>query len=222
MHPLRRLSGFLVFSLVIYGLLVYPWPGVMDGYRWYFCAGANALLGSVGGAKISFKPIAAADHAKDTNVVIQIPRPPYARGQLELKCTYTGYRPTAFMIALVLATPLAWRRRLRALLWCLLWVQVFIAFRVDLRLLDAVSNADALAVFTPGPFWKGLLSGLNLVFFTAPASDYTVPAFIWLLVCFRRGDLQRVLGEQPEKELARRTPASTGSPRRSRHTVERR
>jgi len=206
MHPLRRVSGFLFLSLFVYGLLVVPWPGVMDTYRMnayraYFCGGANAIFGTLGGAAISFKPITAPDHAKDTTVTMQPRRGP--RGQFDMKSLYTGYRPTAFMIALVLATPIAWKRRLRALLWCLLWVHVFIAIRLDIRLLDALSNADALAVFTFSPFWKNLLTALRLIFFGAPATDYTVPAFIWLLVCFRRGDLQRILGEQPTKSRVR-------------------
>ncbi len=199
MFPLKRISGFFVLCLVFYALLMAPWPGVMDGYRAFFRAGGDLVFGRFGAAgSVSFKPIPAGDHAKDTTLVLTKHRV----GSLErdIKSVYVGYRPTAFVIALVLATPLPWRRRVWALLWCLILVNVFVAFRVGIVLLNDFTNPNPLALFTLGRTWKMLLRGLVLLFYRAPEMHYIVPAFIWLVVTFRRGDMSRLLARQPRRE----------------------
>ena len=39
MLPLKRISGVFLRCMIYYGLLIAPWPGVMDGYRAFFRAG---------------------------------------------------------------------------------------------------------------------------------------------------------------------------------------
>lgn len=205
MFPLKRISGFFVLCLVFYALLMAPWPGMMDGYRAFFRAGGNLVFGRFGAAgSVSFKQIPAGDHAKDTTLVLRKRR--VGKLERDIKSVYVGYRPTAFVIALALATPVPWRRRLWALLWCLILVNVFIAFRVGLVLLDDFSNNNPLALFSLGRAWKISLKALVLLFYRAPEMHYIVPAFIWLLVTFRRGDLSRLLTPRPRGKGAATTP----------------
>ncbi len=201
MLPLKRISGVALRCMVYYGLLVAPWPGVMDGYRAFFRAGGNFLFHSFGSAgSVSFEAIPSHDHAKDTTLVLTKQTvtpsgPRTVRGEMDIKCVYIGYRPTAFLVALVLAAPVPWPRRLWALMWGLVLVNAFVAFRVTLQLLDAFSGPNLLALFSLGRSWKITLKILVLIFFRAPEMHYIVPAFIWIMVTFRRGDLRRLYAE---------------------------
>ena len=199
MSPLKRLSFFFIGCSLVYALLVVPWPGLLDAYRACFRAGGNVLFHSVGSAgSVLFKPIPSGDHARDTTLVLIKRRPHYARGELDIKSVYTGYRPTAFLIALVIATPIPWSRRWRALVWGLVWVNVFVALRVWLRLLDTFSDGNVLALYTFSPFWKSLLQALVKIIVEQPETHYMAPAFIWILVVFRRGEWKRAFGLEPQ------------------------
>jgi len=188
MFPLRPIAGFFVRCALIYLLLVAPLPGLKDGYRAVFRWAGNAIFYSFGGdGSVYFEPLSRADHVRDTRLRL-VNRRTGNSGSMDFKCVYTGYRPTAFLIALVLATPIPWSRRGWALIWGLLGVSLFVAVRVWLRLLDAFSNGDVLALYTFSSFAKAALGNLIKVLVRSPEMSYIIPAFIWILVAFRRGD----------------------------------
>ena len=200
MSPLKRLSLFFIGCSLVYALLIVPWPGLLDAYRACFRAGGNVLFHSVGGSagSVLFKPIPSGDHARDTTLVLIKRRPYDARAELDIKSVYTGYRPTAFLIALVIATPIPWSRRWRALVWGLVWISAFVAFRMWLRLLDVFSDGNALAIYSFSPLWKSLLQTLVKIIVEQPETHYMAPAFIWILVAFRGGEWKRAFGLQPQ------------------------
>jgi hypothetical protein len=194
-----------VACLAVYALLLAPWPGLMDGYRYLFRTGGNLLFQRFGGnASVSFQPLSSADHTKDTTLVLTKHRP-YMRGEMDIKSVYVGYRPTAFLVALVLATPIPWSRRWRALALGLVLVNVFVALRLTLHILDGFSENSPLALFHPSPFWKGMLKVCLKIVVLTPAVHYIGPAFIWLLVTFRRGDLADVLAGRKQPAKVRRS-----------------
>jgi len=204
MFPAKRLSGFFLRCVLYYALLVVPWPGLMDGYRVFFRAGGNLLFKSFGdGGSVFFEPLSSLDHAQDTRLVLRKTKPVSVSGKMDITSVYVGYRPTIFLIALVLAAPVPWSRRLWALLGGLVLVNAFVAFRVWLQLVNAYSDPNALALYSLGPFWKGMLRAAVLVLFRAPAAHYVVPMFIWMLVTFRRGDLQRMFARQKKTANAK-------------------
>ena len=107
-----------------------------------------------------------------------------------------GYKPTITLVALVLATPVAWRRRGIALAVGLVLVQGFILFRVGLKLMEQLAD-PALGHFVPSSFWRSVLDQLMATFVNAPASYYIVPTFVWIIVCLRPKDLARILPSPP-------------------------
>ncbi len=209
MFPLRRISGFFIRCLLIYALLLlvpWQWPGVLDGYRAIFAAGGNTLFHWFGpSGSVSFEPMSSPDHAKDMSIRLTKLRPRRISGTMEIKSVYAGYRPTAFLISLVLATPIPWKRRWQALVWGLVLVNAFVAFRLGLKLSDVFSHrGHPLAIFSLGRYAKTGLHMLVLLFYHAPEMHYIVPAFIWLLVTFRRDDLRGLLSRgADEKEASR-------------------
>lgn len=213
MLPLKRISWFFVCSVVVYAMLVSPWHGLQDAYQTYFQAGGNVLFGTIGehGAA-KFAPLTSKRGSTDTLVTLRKRRSPY-KGNLNISTVQVGYRPTVFLIALALATPIPWSRRWKALAVGLLVVQTFIAFRVWLFLVDQLSNENLIAVYSLPAWVKSILRGVSLVLFRSPAMHYIGPLFIWLAVTFRRGDFETLMGRTPADQPAE--PASRRSKRRS-------
>ena len=196
MRSVKRISEFLFWCLVTYGLLLLPWHGLMDAYRAGFRAVGNVLFHSVGdGGSVYFEKLSDADRVRDTTLRLTN-RTNGTRGSMDIRAAYLAYRPTAFLVALVLATPTPWSRRGWALLWGLVGVGVFVAFRIWLQVFDALSNGDALSVYVLGPFGKGVLAAMLKVVVHASTMSYLAPACIWVLVALRRGDWAAITAEK--------------------------
>lgn len=213
MLPLKRISWFFVCSVFVYALLVAPWHGLQDAYRTCFRAGGNLLFGTIGEhGSAKFAPLTSKRGTADTLVTLRKRGSRYGTG-LNMSSAQVGYRPTVFLIALALATPIPWSRRWKALVLGLLAVQGFIAFRVWLFLADLLSNENDMAIYSLVPWMKSILSGVSLVLFRSPAMHYIGPLFIWLGVTFRRGDFETLMGRAPVDRPVK--PASRRSKRRS-------
>ncbi len=192
-----RTSGFFVRCLVYYGILTLSWDGLPNAYRHGFCAVANGVFyrfGSAGTA--SFQVRTESDHTTDVTARVVAARGSNPKASVDLPMVYLGFRPTAFILSLVLATPLPWPRRLWALFGCLIGVSLFVLFRVWLQLFEVLANPDGMAAYSLGPFWFGVLNKLVKVFIMAPEFHYFAPAAIWAAVTFRRGDWDIVLGKR--------------------------
>jgi len=135
MPPLKRLAGFFARLLLLYGVFIVAWPVVRPGYVMFFRAGGNFLLGSFGSmGQVRFKPNPGDDPDYDTQVVLTN-LANRARRTTESDSRFLGYMPVAALVALILATPITWRRRGLALLWGLPLVHGFVVLRVALLLL---------------------------------------------------------------------------------------
>lgn len=213
MLPLKRISWFFGCSVFVYALLVAPWHGAQDVYHACFVAGGNFFFDTIGEhGSTKFKTATSKRSGGDTLVTVRKNQQPYAEMELNISCVQVGYRPTAFLIALALATPIPWSRRWKALLLGLLVVQLFIAFRVWLFLVDLLSNENIMAMYSLSPWVKSVLRGVALVLFRSPAMHYIGPLFIWLAVTFRRGDFEMILGRVSAEEAVK--PASRRPRRR--------
>ena len=190
-------------ALAIYTVLMAPWPGFERGYAYAFRAGGNAVFARFwfwGDGVVRFKdltslkagdlapgtPAIRAVGTKDTLMELRSRAAPGSIGYLRTSSRYIGYSPTVLVIALILATPIPWSRRLRAATWGLLLVHGFIALRVSLTLAANGFGADkGYALFHPGPFLRGVLSRAELILSDDPTVTFMVPVFIWFLVAFR-------------------------------------
>ena len=201
--------GFACFTLLYLGLLLAPWPGRMAAYSTVFQAEGNLLCKPFGKqCRLRFIPPppgapAQACQAEFTNRKVN------ASGTLPLNTHQHGYAPTAVVVALVLATPIPWRRRWRALLWGVLAVQGFVALRVSLLLLEWISGDNPIACLTLSPFWAQVLNQALAVLVKAPPSVYVVPLFIWIVVTLRRADFERWLGPQLKPQPVKTKPTNT-------------
>jgi len=222
MSPRNNILAFAGLSTLYFCLLTIPWPGpwagpapyCMDAYRWVFRAAGNALFLRTGdGGSVKFSPMSRALHEPDTGLRITNRRT-QAGGSGEIKAIYTGYRPTAFLAALILATPIPWRRRGLSLLCGLLLVSIFVAVRIWVRLAVMMSNNDPIRAYEFTGWFKGFLGALNAVLVRSPAVGYIVPALIWIVVTLRREDWAR-FGIRLGGDAVPSQPEPTAPPKRA-------
>lgn len=186
MVPPRVILRSFGLFLLIYGLLIVPWPGVKSAYAMGVRATGRVLLSNFGGlGTVEFQRVEGAEPA-DPDIVMHLrDRENTTINQVSSNSRHLGYLPTVTLIALILATPAPWPRRRRALYWGLLLVTGFVFLRLALLLLDGFSEAHPF--FIARPYWRAViwrastLVSLSSVWFMAPI-------VIWSLVSFRTAD----------------------------------
>lgn len=190
----RHIVAFLGKSLFLYGLLLLAWPIVGDAYAAYLRAGGNLLFGTWGTrGRVEFRAPSEPDGKWDmVSVVTNLERG--KSGLRSHSSNLLGYLPTATLAALVLASPMPRARRIRALIWGLLWVNLFVAFRMGLGILADFCSNDACALYVVRPWTRWILDLAVFVFLFAPAAYFVAPVCIWILVTFRRTDWDALFG----------------------------
>ena len=209
----KPIVGFFLRFMVLFVVLTAPWPGFSQAYAPVYRAVGNTLFGRIGyGGDVHLRSSGGQDPHRDTDFVLKNMNngAEYVFGGTSLK----GYRPTAFLCCLILATPMRWSRRWRALLWGLAIVSVYVALRTALFLLFAFSEGNhlvqnmngggSLAIFSIGPFGRMVLDYLYRVFVESFAGWLFAPLPIWALVCFWRSDrwTKSTAERPPRKEAA--------------------
>jgi len=184
---------FLGRFALAYGLLIAPWPGFNEIYGRYFRALGELVFAQETGLRLlHFEAVPEASrHGLDTRIVLanreQLDRTGSGPVRyLELDTRGVGWVPTALILALVLATPLSWRRRGWALLWGLLAVHGLILFSVTTYIW---SSSTELSLVMLAPFWRHTVEGLEETLITQMGAGFVAPVLIWALVTLRKKDL---------------------------------
>ena len=201
MFQSRPISGFFLRLLVLYVLLMVLWPVLAASYGQVYRAVANWIFGSpYPGAEVRVVSYASeGDHPSaenrmwDTKVVL-LNRRSRMGGEMPFNIRYGAYVPTSLLVALVVATPIPWRRRGRALVWGLLLMHVYIALRLAVTILNLLCGDTPVALFALSPFWQCALACFREVFSRSVVTVFIIPVVLWTLVTFRRCDWQRFCG----------------------------
>jgi hypothetical protein len=202
--PAKRLLGFLARFALIAGILVLPWPGVKEGYahvlrqtgqwlagrdnpKWFVLFERNPdphldTLIYLGNRK---------QLAADSTI-------PTAR--IRFTSRYVGYLPTALLAALVLATPLPLKRRMCALGLGLLLMQLFLGLLILIMIFNQCSYFPTMGLIQLGSFQEQVVRSVYDIFVRHLGARMTVPVLVWILICFRRDDLERILGAGMARE----------------------
>jgi len=170
-----------VFFLVVHGEAVYAAVFRACGN------GVYATMGDGGRVRLAKTSGAAGEH--DTQVTLTNMKVRGARGRMEITTRTMGYLPTAFAVALVLATPLPLKRLIPALGLALLLISCFVGFQFYLRLVDVLSQPDPLNVYHLGAFMKAAVRILIKTLSLTPVTGYIAPVFCWIIVVFRGDQL---------------------------------
>ncbi len=193
MFPAKRVWGFVVRLLLFYGLLIAPWPGLRDAYAAFFRACGNQLFSSFGSqGVVRFQPPSKPNTAWDTEVLLKS-RQQGSSWLMGYQSRHSGYLPTVGLIALALASPITWRRRWQVLVWGLIFVNVFIALRVAVSLVYQFRHVG-LYVFRP--LYDRAITVIYEAVSVSILTSCVVPVLIWILVCFRREDLEPFMRQE--------------------------
>ena len=209
----NSLTGFLVRLVILYVILLLPWPGFTEAYVACFCAiGRTAFACDNPQRELTFEtPEPRSPRPRDTRVVIvnRALMAPDGSGpvrNLNFDAWRLGWTPTALLIALILASPVPWRRRWRALVLGLVFVNGVIVATLGVAILN---ESKEVSLLTLTPFWRTVLNGCKMML--TNQISLLAPVLIWILVTFRREDLVRMRNQfarpaSTPKSAARRRP----------------
>ncbi len=216
MLPGRTVLRSFLLAVGIYVLLAVPWPGLRGAYRAAFrsvVSGVFAEFGSEGKVRVeyptekdranpAFRPgledlVVALERRTVTWEDIKQPdgstkRLPVTEGgalRVAIETGRVGYVPTALVIALVLATPMPWSRRLKSLVWAIVFVNLFVVVRVALLLTYSFAQDSPLQQFHLSALTGKVLAFTYEFLFVSPTGTVLVPALIWAIVSFTREDV---------------------------------
>ena len=186
----RPITGFFLKLTLLYGLLLVPWPGLSTAYLGCLRWAGNHLYGSFGSDGLVHLDAAPEGMGRWNTLVMLMNQSSGVRAGL-LYQSRQDYLATALLVTLILATPIPWSRRWKALLWGLLAVHGFVAFRLLIWLIDVFSGDNTLAIFTLSQAAKSVIHVCANALLVAPEATFVVPVPIWILVTIRRGDVKR-------------------------------
>ena len=188
MTPTRSLTGSVVTLVVVFTVLIWPWPGVQRAYTAAYCWVGTALFRDVGqGLTVEVRPLAALEGRMDSEVVIRSLNPP--GGTRAPHNARSGYVAMVELVALVLATPIAWSRRWKALVLGVFLVNLYVTFRLAVVVFEGLLACPVWTVIEVGPTGARIMQAAVDVIAKSPTLSFVVPALIWMLVTFRRSDL---------------------------------
>lgn len=201
MRPARTVLAYFVKVGLVYAVFLLPFRALPDLYGASFRACGNLVFRVFGrSGRIYFEPLPGGSNKYDTRVRLKnVGRG--SSGSLDMASRTMGYLPTAFLVGLILATPLRWSRRGKGLVLGLGLISLFVGLKLYLRFLNVFSDDNVLATYQFGALGKSALTVCLKVFSMSPVTSYIAPVFIWILVMFRQGDVARlhteIYGESP-------------------------
>ena len=157
--------GFLLRFVAIFGLLIVPWPGWNQAYSHYFQSLGQMVFNPSGETRrmVVFAPASGKIPGMDTRLTLENAELADSTGKglveaTELDSRSIGWVPTALTAALVLATPIPWRRRLIALAGGLVLIHLFIFFTLQSWIWN---NSVDLSLLTLSSFGQRVVGELN-------------------------------------------------------------
>lgn len=199
LHLHRPIVRFLLAFAVWYAVLIIPWPGWNEIYGNYFrWLGQTTLGGTHGDRIVRFEKTKEPIRPGLTTTILIANRKqfsPDGRGPiypLQAETRSIGWMPTAFLIALVLATPVPWGRRLVSLTVGLLLVNAYVVFCLGIWIWHSSKKAQLVSF---APLTEAIAGGLEYTLITQLGATFAVPVVIWLLVTFRKGDFDLLWDE---------------------------
>lgn len=189
-NPILRSA---LFFLAIYVLLIIPWPGWNDAFGTLFRSWARPIFGREEPQRVVRFEAYRADPKMPNATRIVIANPQLARPDgnvpallLSLDTRGVCYIPAALLFALILASPLHWKRKIVSFLIGFFLLQCYFAAIIALYI--AAQNSSSPP--TAASHSPGLLEKLNYLTLNQIGLSFTVPVVIWVIVTFRKGDLE--------------------------------
>lgn len=178
----KAVRGFLLRLVLWYTLFLIPGTGIDSAYGAFFRFSGNAFLGSfVGDVSLDFR---AEDSAKGMDTLIVLTEKTKGKKPVEGKkptnSRLMGYLPTAFLVALVLATKAPWSRRRRRLLWGLPLICGVVAVRVSIDIYATLAPSPAFASVSISDSLRPTLSFIHELAAYSPSTGFIAAGIVWI------------------------------------------
>jgi hypothetical protein len=220
--PAKAIARIFVLLGFSYTLLMLPWPGLRPTYARFFRAGNQFVFRSFGrDGVVRFLPTNKAGGVFDCRLFVGNRR---TRTSVGTKVgSAVGYTSAAFLTALLVSTPLPFRRRVGAWLWGMLLIHAAVGLTLFLYITYLFGSNPEIATFSLSEFSQEALAELTRLVLFAPFFSLVVPTFIWVLVTFRSEDLAMIVRGQRNSRSTKsqRRPTERGFFRNTRNHAER-
>ncbi len=193
MQSNRRIIFFLLKALVICLVLAMPLKSFDEAYGKFYRALNSKLLGKIQtGGFVRYSPGKKAylTHVNIWNQKQVKPNGKVDSAKADVNTRYRGYLPTVLLIALVLASPVPWRRRLLALFTGFILVTLLVLFKAWLGIAEICRENQWLDLVHYSGFREWLFELSSRIFFQSTGTVFYFVVAIWVLVTFRKNDLQ--------------------------------
>jgi hypothetical protein len=188
----KGITSSALLLLVSFSLLIIPWPGLPEAYSSVYCAVGTTLFGNAGqGISVSLRAKETPDGRIDTEIHLRSSNPP--GGTFAPHNARSGYVALAELIALVIATPVSWSRRMKALVAGVVLVNLFVLFRLGVVVLEGLVACPVWTIIELGTSGSMVLRATVEVVAKSPTLSFVIPALIWMLVTLRRGDVDTLM-----------------------------
>lgn len=189
---MKSTGFFLLRVFIIYIALLLPWPGLSTAYNAWFRS--LSRIASVGGAWVvrveavpaeEKSPLTTRIHAGNPRVVDSTGK---MMGKvLGLDSWGVGWVPTALVVSLIMATSLPLSRRLMALGWGLLLINLYVVFCLRVHLWNGTAD-----LMSAGDVARSISGALTYTLITQMGAGFAVAVVIWLVVTFRSHDVAEI------------------------------
>jgi len=170
---------FAIRLVVIYVLLVMPWPGVGSGFSALYRSAINSLAWVLGLGDHLHVSVPPDQHPRGDAELATINPATGQRLRIEHGSRDWGYMPLAASLALVLAVPAPWPRRLRAAVFLTVLTLLSVALRIAIA---ALYGLGSVGVINLGEAMRKGIGQVMLAFSATPVNSFVVPIMLWLLV----------------------------------------
>ena len=185
MAAAKAAGGFFVRSLIVFVALLATWPVVGATYANVFRGAGNGIVGFGSDGRIRFTEPADKTAPHDVELALR-DREAQAKRSVAVSSRRHGFMPSAFLFALIVATPVSWSRRARAAAWAFVAIHAYIAVKIALM-------PSAYAISAASGDGSGVLAGFFWVVSGSSAGWTMVPLAIWALTTLRKSDLATIL-----------------------------
>ncbi len=187
------IAGFMFRLVLVYALLMVPWRGFTENYVDTTQGVIRAIFGADDARhNVTVEPLPGDPaHPYNTRIVIvnnALMNPDGSGPIRNVDFDTMGMSPATLLIALILATPVSWRRKGLALLTGVPIAYVIALLFLGFSIWDESSEIGLVAF---NPVTKQVIEVARNVLTTQ--LSLSIPALIWLLTIFRREDLRMSL-----------------------------
>ncbi len=202
MHDKKPVGRFVIYFIVIYGLFLVTSPvGEKIFANHFINFGRSFFYSFIDKGAVGFVELKETKQPKFSTEMRLANREvmnkamdankPYQDVRLEVSSWYSGFLPLILLVSLIGATPfIGWKRKLLALFFGLLLMHVLIWVQLYIQILYEFDRNEFLQVMTFSPFEQKVMDSLYYLFVESMGLRFVIPAFIWILVTFRKGDLE--------------------------------